>query len=96
MAAVVLIVLTLAGCAVSLSPGWRSEVESLIGPVADWPAYRAHAQWRCHLDPAALDVALTREARGREWLAIQTDVRVLCPRRIQDLIAWEQSHGPVR
>lgn len=63
----------------------------------DWPAYHETALRRCELDRAAFAEQLTRDATDNPaWLAVKTDVRILCPDRIQEIISWERSHGPVR
>lgn len=91
------LVLALAGCASQQGDdtGWRTQVQSVLGhPVPDWKAYRAHAQDRCRLEPDAFQQALSREAHGRAWYAIQVDLTRACPGRIQEADEWEQSHGP--
>lgn len=90
------VLLTLVACGTSTDADHRAEVEALLGhQVPDWPAYRDTAQRRCLLDRATFQQALTGRAHGRDWLAVKTDVRVLCPHRAQEVADWERSHGPV-
>lgn len=64
--------------------------------MADWPAWRRAAEHRCTLGRAAFESALAERAHGRVWLATQTDVRILCPRRLQEVTDWFRAHGPIR